>query len=47
MQQFKQGHDTMQTKKNLNIKQSGDVGIGNLTCLSICPHLHNEWLVFS
>jgi hypothetical protein len=32
MQQLKQGHDTMETKQNLNIKQSGDVGIGDLTC---------------
>jgi hypothetical protein len=36
----------MEAKQNLNIEQCSDIGICNITCISIYPHLHNKGLVF-
>lgn len=45
MEQLKQGQETMEAKQNPNIKQCSDIGIGNITCILICPHLHIERFV--
>ncbi len=46
MQWFKQGHEVMETKHNLNTMQYNNGGLCYITYKLICPHLHDDGLVF-